>query len=827
MPAHQQAGIGYKLAKLKLFFAMQKQMYTYFILCAVLLSGFSAGAQNIDSLLGIFKQADPQEKIYIHFDKNYYNPGETIWFKAYIFDGLEHAENPKNFYAELIDEAGNIISRFTAPVGESSAAGNFSVAANFSKPLIYFRAYTTAMLNGDTNFIYVKPIRILISTKTKKIVAPPAVSISFLPEGGDMVAEIPSVLAFKVTDVNGLPVNAKGYIKQNDGTKIGDFVTVHDGMGWFKIEPKQGQAYTAVWKDAAGKEYNTPLPPVKAQGLCLQVMDGTENKKFLIQRTENATEETKSLKIIAYMNQQLVYYAKVNLSSTTATSGIIPTKQLPSGILQIAVFNRDFKPLAERVTFVNNHDYEFDADAWIPVFNKTKRGLNTLEVQVSDTFRANLSLSVTDAALNVPSPNDDNIITHMLLTGDLRGKIANPYYYFFSTSDSASMYLDLVMLTNGWRRYKWDSVFAGKPPVAAIKESNFLSLDGKLIGMRAGSFSADTKLNGILQTKDSSKSFLSLPVNRKGEVLEDGFIFYDFAKLYFQFNDKKLVFDNSLLHVSNGLYKSPDQLLLPDESKKTGRELDTNLVALNIKKNSEDTKVALMRAKKEKEQVLQEVVVKGKVKSNEQKLDEKYASGMFSGGDSHNFDVMNDPFAAGSQTVFQYLQGKVAGLQINTSGGTPSLSWRGGTPVFYLDEVQSDVSFVQNLNMNDIAYVKVFSPGSVGVISSTGGGAIAIYTKKGGDRTPDDKAKGLGYVQLAGYTAVKQFYSPDYATASALNDLPDLRTTLYWAPYIILDKTKKRMKIQFYNNDISQKFRVVLEGFNANDKFVRVEKVVE
>jgi hypothetical protein len=808
---------------------MQKQMYTSFIFCAVLLSSFiPAAAQNIDSLLGVFKQADPQEKIYIHFDKNYYNPGETIWFKAYIFDGLERAAGPRNFYAELVDDAGNVISRVTAPVGESSAAGSIALAPNLTKDLLFFRAYTSAMLNGDTNFLYVKPIRVLTSVKTIKTKQPaPVVSISFLPEGGDMVAEIPSVLAFKVTDANGLSVNAKGYIKTADGTKTGDFKTAHDGMGWFKIEPKEGQVYTAVWKDASGKEYSTPLPAVKPQGIVLEVNDAQDGKKFVLQRSDNIDEDGKALRIIAYMNQQLVYYAKVNLSSTTVTSGMIPTKQLPSGILQVTVFDKNFKPLAERVTFVNNHDYEFDADAWIPVLNRNKRGLNTLEVQITDTFRSNLSLSVTDADLNVPpSPNEDNIISHLLLTADLHGKIANPYYYFFSTADSASIYLDLVMLTNGWRRYKWDKVFAGKPPAASIKESNYLSINGKLIGVQAGHFSPDTKLNGILLTKDSVKNFISLPVDRKGEAQADGYIFYDFAKLYFQFNDKKLVFDKSLLHVDNGLYHSPDKLLLNDESKKTGLEIDTNIISKNIKNASDEMKVAILRARREKEQVLKEVVVTGKVKSNEQKMDEKYASGMFTGGDARNFDVMNDPFAASSQSIFQYLQGKVAGLQINTSGGTPSLTWRGSTPVFYLDEVQTDVNFMQNLNMNDVAYVKVFTPGSTGVISSTGGGAIAVYTKKGGDRT-NDKGKGLDYVQITGYTPVKQFYSPDYATASLLNDLPDLRTTLYWAPYILLDKSKKRFKILFYNNDVTHRFRVVLEGVNSNDKFVRVEKVIE
>ena len=82
-------------------------------------------------------------------------------------------------------------------------------------------------------------------------------------------------------------------------------------------------------------------------------------------------------------------------------------------------------------------------------------------------------------------------------------------------------------------------------------------------------------------------------------------------------------------------------------------------------------------------------------------------------------------------------------------------------------------------------------------------------------------------MQITGYSPVKEFYSPDYATASALNDLPDLRTTLYWSPYILLDKTKKRVKIMFYNNDITKRFRVVLEGINSNDKFARVEKVIE
>jgi hypothetical protein len=50
---------------------------------------------------------------------------------------------------------------------------------------------------------------------------------------------------------------------------------------------------------------------------------------------------------------------------------------------------------------------------------------------------------------------------------------------------------------------------------------------------------------------------------------------------------------------------------------------------------------------------------------------------------------------------------------------------------------------------------------------------------------------------------------------------------LYWEPFIILDKTKKRFKIQFYNNDISKRFRVTMQGINTDGKMLYVEKLVE
>src|SRR5580658_1171767 len=58
-------------------------------------------AQKIDSMLNIYANNYPQEKIYLQLDKKIYRAGETVWFKAYIFTGADPSLSSMNFYAEF------------------------------------------------------------------------------------------------------------------------------------------------------------------------------------------------------------------------------------------------------------------------------------------------------------------------------------------------------------------------------------------------------------------------------------------------------------------------------------------------------------------------------------------------------------------------------------------------------------------------------------------------------------------------------------------------------------------------------------------------------
>lgn len=144
-----------------------------------------------------------------------------------------------------------------------------------------------------------------------------------------------------------------------------------------------------------------------------------------------------------------------------------------------------------------------------------------------------------------------------------------------------------------------------------------------------------------------------------------------------------------------------------------------------------------------------------------------------------------------------------------------------------MNELRSDVSMVANIPVADIAFLKVFRPPFFGTGGGGASGAIVIYTKKGGSSSKGSQnVKGMESTILAGYSRFKEFYNPTYdKTAAAFN--PDTRNTLYWNPYIMTNKRSPRYPVEFYNNDVSTKLQIILEGINAQGKMTRVVKMIE
>lgn len=783
--------------------------------------------QSVKASIDQYGTNFPQEKIYIQFDKPAYAPGETVWFKAYLMAGVDVSTISTNLYLDFADPNGNVLMHTVEPIVHSSAGGSFDIPASFKDKSIHLIAYTKWMLNFDSSFLYNKDIYVIQTKPVPGKITPVQVkaSVQFFPEGGDCISGISNKIAFKATTFDGKPCNIKGTVINSKKESAADLKCVHDGMGFFYLEPQANETYTAKWKDEQGTSYETTLPHIKNTGVALEIKIANGARGFLIKRTEDAAGNIKQLHIVATMQQQLVYMASVKLDATNMIGGSIPVAQLPSGVLQVTLFDSNWVAIAERISFINNDEYHFNPEVGFAALGTSKRGKNTLVINLPDSVESNLSLSVTDAGIGVDS--SDDIISHLLLTGDLHGTVYKPFYYFSNNSDSLQQQLDLVMLTNGWRKIKWEDVVYGKmPSIKYPNDTGYLSLSGKVYGASAQDFQTSPLLFMILEkTKDTSRQMIQATLNKDGSFSEPDIILFDTTKIYYKLTGSNSFNNSTEVIFNTGMLRSKPKIVF--EKNPSLFFLDTATENRNSYFAEEQARLAKLL----EGTTLQGVTVKAKAKSPLQVLDEKYTSGLFSGGDARQFDVASDPVAQSALNVLTYLQGRVAGLIItagNTVGGQSSVTWRGGTPAFFLDEMPVDISQLTNMSMANVGYIKVFNPPFFGAFGGGSNGAIAVYTQKGGSTNTNTKQnKALPYKIITGYAPQKEFYSPNYGTFDQRNEQEDLRSTLYWNPMILTTKENHIIKINFYNNDITSSFRVIVEGVSSDGKLTRVVKTIE
>jgi hypothetical protein len=103
------------------------------------------------------QQRMPAEKLYVHTDKPYYNLGDTIWFKAYLFDAATLAASKRSglLYVELNDDTAEAVRRVSIPIKEGIGYAQIPLVPKiFHEGGYTMRAYTNWMQNFGDNYFF-------------------------------------------------------------------------------------------------------------------------------------------------------------------------------------------------------------------------------------------------------------------------------------------------------------------------------------------------------------------------------------------------------------------------------------------------------------------------------------------------------------------------------------------------------------------------------------------------------------------------------------------------------------------------------------------------
>ncbi len=801
---------------------MKKVLIFQGLLLAVV---FHTSAQKINSALNVMATQHLSEKIYIHYDKEYYVAGETIWFKAYLYSDGKPSAMSTNFYLQFTNSKGQVIFNQQYPASGAVAKGNINIPDSLAQGNYYIRAYTAGMLNYDESFIYKKNIFVFkeSTTSTSGSTEAQNVSLHFFPESGNLVDGILTVIGFKATDQWGTPVDIKGIIRTEDGITIAPFQSYHDGIGKVQFKPQAGKKYIADVETASGKR-TYPLPIVLPSGINIKIQDEKGGKKFQLSRSGKDKAQFDNILLIAEINNHIVYENEIAFEKYPSVIGHLVTDSLPSGILHFTIFNQDGIPLAERLSFVDNAEYKGAADIDIIKVNTEKRTENKFELNFPLAIQRSCSVSVIDMS-GTGLNNHDNIWSRFLLTSDLKGNVYNPAWYFVNQNDSINHALDNLMLTHGWSRFNWTKILAKEFPEKKFSDEPLLSVTGRVMDEKSKEPLLNGKLNIFMEAEDSSSQNYEVMVDAAGTFKIDSLFFYGKGKFFYVYTDNKGKPKPALVSMNdNSLISSVKTIPVNMLENSTAINI-TAFAGSDVKKRGDYVKSRFNQIKE-----LEKVTIRAKSTKNPfDEVNEKYTSGVFRSPGKVNLDNINEPANDKSLNVVDYIRNSIQQIAINGNrlvnrrnfSVNSGQNWTVGV---FLNEAPVDLSLLRTLRVEDVSLIKFFDAGFVGVGSGSPGGAVAVYTKE--KLREDEKPNELNLFEYNGYSITKQFYNPKYSTADSKSTIPDNRTTLYWNPDLYTDTETKSLKLNFFNNDFSTKFKIVVEGFDAAGKLIHLEKII-
>ena len=482
-----------------------------FLLLVLAMAASAGSLHDIRQALEQASVSQVQEKVYVHTDNTCYFVGDTLWYKAYVVraDNLHPTDMSRILYVELLSPDGLLVERqniIVSPTGFT--CGQFVLRDSLYSGYYELRAYTRWMLNFnqtehwyarhetwlfynkqmaadyyrqweglysrvlpvygkpeepgnyDGRRMYQRPKQRLLKPKKDEL------HVSFYPEGGSLVEGLESRVAFDVTDQHGEAVSIKGTLTAGD-RQVGTLSTTHEGRGVFTVTPAEKRLKAHfTWR---GKNYSFSLPKAEQGGVVVTL----EGESLKISARNLPTDRAYGLSVTC--RGVLKHFDEVSLTAPaapvpggspsgatppTATATLtLPLSELPTGVNDLTVFDSDGRILADRLFFVGAGRANGYAVAQ-PV-SKTHTYAPYEQIDLSLQLpepNTTFSVAVRDTRTDEPTYNDGDVMTDLLLSSELRGFVAHPAYYFEKDDDQHRRHLDLLMMVQGWRKYKWQEL---------------------------------------------------------------------------------------------------------------------------------------------------------------------------------------------------------------------------------------------------------------------------------------------------------------------------------------------------------------------------------
>jgi TonB-dependent SusC/RagA subfamily outer membrane receptor len=653
------------------------------------------------------------------------------------------------------------------------------------------------------------------------------IAVQFFPEGGHCIENVRSRIAFKALNEFGKGADVSGAVVDENNIVITRFESFHMGMGAFEMTPLRGVKYFARIESPAGNESLIPLPGALAAGYTITLKEVSSGSTAWSIHSPAA----RPVFLVGQTHGEIYYANRITLTEGE-NSVKISSENFPAGITVFTLFDEEGIGQCERLVFLNS---EKGLNIRLKPDKKHYRPREKINLKIETTDNngkpvpAKLSLSVVDDQLIAfADDKQDNILSSMLLSSEVKGEIQEPSFYVDPAEAKASRALDYLMMTQGWRRFTWKEIKETK--VITYVPEKVKNVAGRLVNSKREGVSSEVTLLEI-GNKRRTESIQTTP--------EGHFLFKNIDPtvpvLLLTRKPAEITIQKEPTY-SISLNDQEGTVLLPEAPGAMAAALNS---AVNRKAEEVSIESGLdMSLGADVSQLSEVVIVTGYGVENKRSIAgsivtivENSTEGMIS-----------------SVAIENLMQGRVAGLSVQPQSGNPgaqsTLSIRGISslaagrtePLYVINGHPIGTSVNQNFSSGsmfgpeDIQSIEVLhSPEATALFgSAAANGAILITTRSWLGfpyfKSTKRPAKYSSFmITPRKFSATREFYVPPPPTGKT-EKREDFRSTVYWNHTVVTD-ARGEAKLSFYNNDAASAFRITAEGVAASGLIGRKEEV--
>ncbi len=620
--------------------------------------------------------------------------------------------------------------------------------------------------------------------------------VGFFPEGGYLLENRFCNVAFKALNAGGLSEDIQVEVFDNQNKSVTKTNSLYKGMGALGFMPETSKSYYAVCTNGRGISKRFELPAVRTDVCVLRTALSRDNLNVMVQTPSDYQDD---LYLLVHSRGILHYAEKFDLIKDHLS---LKVNNIPSGVLHLLLVNEQMQCLSERLVFVWNND---QAETLLTTDKKEypKRSLvkNTIQISGMEEQRleGTFSVSVTDDKVVQPD-TCNTILSNLLLISDLRGYIEDPAFYFKSKNRLNQTALDILMMTQGWRRYDVPGIIQGK----VAHPSARLELGQVISGMVKGGLLSKPHANGKVSIMSFKTEYHDVvTTNKNGRFTFQGFEKPDSTSYFVNALAKRghdrveLILDKDTFPPVNQLYSIP-----PPYHPETFREYIAKADQKYIYENG-------MRM-----HYLDEVTVKAR-----RRVNDKYQS-IYSTSSPSATMSEEEIQKTGVTNIWDLLR-RFPGVRV-TGYNDVSIRNSRSQPKVVIDDFEVDIDYLDGISIFDIGRIDILKDPTEMVMLGGSGGAIVIMTKTGEAKFTKTQFN-VQHITPLGYFKAQEFYSPKYETpVEKQNPQPDLRTTIFWSPCVQTDSTGKA-SFEFYTADGVSNYTYIIEGVTNNGKIIRQE----